>query len=46
MNAPLNETGGANRRPAPPFDAGQQFERTSCAPRILSAAVAHLGRSA
>jgi hypothetical protein len=37
---------GANRRPACPFEAGRQFERASCAPPFLPAAVAHFYRSA
>ena len=36
----------ASRRPASPFGAGRQFQRASCAPPLLSAAVAELlGRS-
>jgi hypothetical protein len=30
-----------NRRPALPVEAGREFERASCAPPVLSAAVAH-----
>jgi hypothetical protein len=41
-----HKIGGANRRPASPFYAGRQFGRASCAPPFLSAAVAHLWRSA
>jgi hypothetical protein len=41
-----NKIGRANRRPASPVYAGRQFARASCAPPSLSAAVAHLWRSA
>jgi hypothetical protein len=41
-----NKIGRANRRPASPCNAGRQFESASCAPPFLSAAVAHLWRSA
>ncbi|MBM4094060.1 MAG: hypothetical protein FJ276_32325 [Planctomycetes bacterium] len=37
-----NQSVETNRRPASPFDAGQQFGSASCAPPFLSAAVAHL----
>jgi hypothetical protein len=36
----------ANRRPALPLSTGRQFESASCGPPFLSAAVAHLCRSA
>ena len=41
-----NKIGRANRRPASPFDVGRQYGSASCAPPSLSAAVAHLWRSA
>jgi hypothetical protein len=34
----------SNSRPAFPFEAGRQFGRASCAPPLLSAAVAQFGR--
>jgi hypothetical protein len=39
-----NKSVETNRRPASPFEAGQQFWSSSCAPPSLSAAVAHLRR--
>ena len=44
MILPPNKSVETNRRPASPLDAGRQFERASCAPPSLSAAVAHLWR--
>jgi ankyrin repeat protein len=41
-----NKSVETNRRPASPFNAGRQFDSVSCAPPFLSAAVAHLWRSA
>jgi hypothetical protein len=41
----LPKVTGANSRPASPFEAGRQFERASCAPPFLPAAVAHFYRS-
>ena len=41
-----NKTVETNRRPASPFEAEQPFGSASCALRVLSAAVAHLCRSA
>jgi len=41
-----NKIGRANRRPAFPLNAWRQFEIASCARASLSAAVAHLYRSA
>ena len=41
-----HKIGGANRRPASPFDEGRQFDNASCAPPFLSAAVARRWRSA
>jgi hypothetical protein len=37
-----NKIGRANRRPGFPLNAGRQFGSASCAPPLLSAAVAHL----
>lgn len=39
-----NKVTGANSRPAPSLDAGRQFGRASCAPSLLSAAVAQFWR--
>jgi hypothetical protein len=39
-----NKSVETNRRPASPFEAEQQFGSVSCAPRVQSAAVAHLCR--
>lgn len=44
MTKAPNKSVETNRRPASPFNAGCIFERTSCAPPSLSAAVAHLWR--
>jgi len=44
MKSP-NKTVETNRRPASPFNVERQFESASCAPPLLSAAVAHLLRS-
>jgi len=40
-----NQISRVKPRPASPFNAGRQFESTSCAPLSLSAAVAYLRRS-
>jgi hypothetical protein len=45
-NPEPNKIGRANLRPAFPFHAGWQFGSASYAPSFLSAAVAHLWRSA
>jgi hypothetical protein len=41
-----SKIGRANRRSGTSFDAERQFRSASCAPPFLSAAVAHLCRSA
>jgi hypothetical protein len=41
-----NKSVETNRRPASALGAGQEFESTACAPPLLTAAVAHLCRSA
>jgi hypothetical protein len=45
-NKHLTKSVETNRRPASPFHAVRPFESASCAPPFLSAAVAHLYRSA
>lgn len=45
-NRKLSKSVETNRRPAIPFNAGREFESASGAPPSLSAAVAHLFRSA
>ncbi len=40
-----NKSVETNRRPASPLNAVRQFGSASCAPPLLSAAVAHLWRS-
>jgi hypothetical protein len=46
MTTPPNKSVETNRRPAIALGAGQEFESTACAPLLLTAAVAHLCRSA
>ncbi len=42
----VNKPVETNRRPAAPFDVWRRFRGASCTPTSMSAAVAHLCRSA
>jgi hypothetical protein len=44
MKRTANKSVETNRRPASPSEAGRKFGSALCAPAVLSAAVAHLGR--